>query len=139
MTMGNRIAERRKALEMTLSEVSRLSGLSPSAISDLEHGRQLTSTKLHHLARALQCNLEWLEVGTGPLEPVAASGRAYYHGPLLSQDALHVAAQWDRLVEPARSQTRAMIDSFVAVQQREDRKQRAATPPPAQKFRPRNS
>ena len=139
MGMGNRIASRRNALKMTLSQVARASGLSPSAISDLEHGRQQTSTRLHHLARALAVNLEWLETGNGPIELEGAGGRAYYHGPMLSVDALYVAGQWDKLVEPARSQTRAMIDSFVAVQQREDRKQRAATPPPAQKSPPRNS
>lgn len=134
MGMSSRIALRRKALGLTLGELARLCGISPGAIGDLEHGRQQTSTKLHHLARALQVNLEWLERGEGSMEIDAAASRAYYHGPQLSRDALLVAAQWDRLVEPARSQTRAMIDSFVTVQQRESRKQREVTPPPAQKF-----
>jgi transcriptional regulator with XRE-family HTH domain len=135
MEMGSRIAARRKALGLTLGELARLCGISPGAISDLEHGRQLTTTKLHHLARALAVNVEWLEAGAGAMEIDGTASRAYYHGPQLSQDALLVAAQWDKLVEPARSQTRAMIDSFVTVQQRENRKQREVTPPPpAQKF-----
>jgi transcriptional regulator with XRE-family HTH domain len=135
MNMSGRIASRRNTLGLTLGELSRLCGISPGAISDLEHGRQLTTTKLHHLARALAVTVEWLESGDGPSELSNAQSPAHHHRPQLSQDALLLAAQWDKLAEPARSQARAMVEAFATVQQRKSREQREVTPPsPAQKF-----
>jgi transcriptional regulator with XRE-family HTH domain len=133
MSMGNRIARRRKELKLTLAELSRLCGISSGAIGDLEHGRQASSTRLHHLADALRVRLAWLESGEGPIEADAAPLTAS-RGSTLSAEAEHVATQWGRLAEPARTQTRVMIENFLQIQLREDR--RRVTPPPLAKKLP---
>lgn len=62
-TIGYRLKEQRLACKFTLAELAAASDLSIGAISDIENGRQKSSTKLHRLAHALGVTPEWLETG----------------------------------------------------------------------------
>lgn len=62
-TIGYRLKAQRLACKFTLAELAAASDLSIGAISDIENGRQKSSTKLHRLAHALGVTPEWLETG----------------------------------------------------------------------------
>lgn len=65
MTIGDRIRQRRKALDIEVEALAKAVGLKPSTLYDLENGRSKSTTKLHALARELGCTAEWLETGHG--------------------------------------------------------------------------
>lgn len=73
-TIGERLRAARAKKGLTQPELSRLSGVSQAAISDLERGRSVESRKLVQLAQALGITPEWLERGVGPVDrPVLKS------------------------------------------------------------------
>lgn len=62
MTTGEKIKARRKAMEMTLSELAQRVGCSTSAISQYERGtRQPNTSMLLALANALDCGIDELD------------------------------------------------------------------------------
>lgn len=131
-TLGKRLRSSRKAIDLTLEQLSRLSGVSTGMISDLEQERSKRSTKLHRLAHALGVNVNWLESGTGPRAAKGDSGVAEplntYHAVQLSTEAAHFAQEWDKLEEPARTQLRIMVEGLVAAQVRAKRKGKGKGP-----------
>jgi transcriptional regulator with XRE-family HTH domain len=60
-----RVKTRRIALGLTQGDVAKISGLKQSDISKIETGRIQETTKMIGLARALQCDAEWLSTGRG--------------------------------------------------------------------------
>lgn len=58
---GERIAQRRKALNLTQQQLGEAAGLSKQAINDIEHGRRSTLvSKAIDIARALETTVEYL-------------------------------------------------------------------------------
>lgn len=57
MNFGERIAQRRKALDMTQKYVAAMAGISVPFLSDLENGKRDTTTAvLLRIAKALECS-----------------------------------------------------------------------------------
>lgn len=65
-TIGDRVKAERKGKKWARKRLAQLTGLSETAISDLELGYSKRSLSLHKLADALQVNVHWLETGKGP-------------------------------------------------------------------------
>lgn len=62
---GERIAQRRKALNLTQQQLGEAAGLSKQAINDIEHGRRSTLvSKAVDIAQALGTSVEFLAGAT---------------------------------------------------------------------------
>lgn len=68
-SLAERVKNRRIALRLTQGQIAKISELNQSDVSKIEKGRILETTKLLGLARALQCNPDWLETGKGDVIP----------------------------------------------------------------------
>lgn len=68
---GERIAQRRKELNLTQQQLGEIAGLSKQAINDIEHGRRSTLViKAIDIARALNTTVEYLGGATdNPVRP----------------------------------------------------------------------
>jgi len=64
-TLAKRIKFARKKRQLTQADLSKLSGVAQSDLSKLEQGKSLKTTNLVKLAKALDCNPEWLDTGDG--------------------------------------------------------------------------
>jgi SOS-response transcriptional repressor LexA len=64
-TLGQRIKERRKALELSQERLGALAGLDQTVISKLERGDVQETAKIAELAHALDCDALWLATGKG--------------------------------------------------------------------------
>jgi phage repressor protein C with HTH and peptisase S24 domain len=69
MSIGTRIKQARKVVNLTQIELAKRSGLKQSTISDLEVGKSQGTTYLASLASALGVNPLWLETGRGSMSP----------------------------------------------------------------------
>lgn len=65
-TIGSRVRNERAAQKITRQELSTLTGVGYSTLSELERGGMRTTTKLRVIADALGVSLRWLETGKGP-------------------------------------------------------------------------
>jgi phage repressor protein C with HTH and peptisase S24 domain len=65
MKLGTRLKQEREAQNLTQPEISKISGLSVAAISNLENRDSGSSRRLTELARALGVTPHWLQFGTG--------------------------------------------------------------------------
>jgi transcriptional regulator with XRE-family HTH domain len=128
-TIGERVRKRRKDLKLKVPDLARATGLANSTIYDLENGGQKETTKLHLLAKILRCSVDWLETGKGPVETQEgqANDRITVYGYSLTEDAARLAAEWEKLEEPMRSQISTMIESLVAKQIRDARSKKKST------------
>lgn len=70
---GARLRSRRKNLRLSQADLGRMVGLSQKAISDLETGETLETTKLHALAQACGVSPEWLLGRDVPEAPIVQS------------------------------------------------------------------
>ena len=60
-----RIANRRKELNLSGADISRLTGISPGNLNSIEHGKVLPSaTALMGLSKALNCTTDWILFGS---------------------------------------------------------------------------
>ena len=66
-TVGERLKKARKYAGMTQVDLARAVGAKQGAISDLENGRNHSSTKLVQMAICLDVNAEWLSTGEGEM------------------------------------------------------------------------
>lgn len=77
MTIGERLREARKARKLSQEALARLAQISQTTISDLERGRNTSSTELPALAAVLGVSALWLATGKGsrqsaaPIAPVS--------------------------------------------------------------------
>ena len=129
MHIGARIRQRRKECGMSIKDLSKQTEVAVSTLSDLERGAQKGTTKLHRIAAALNCTAEYLEGHRGaalPAPPRVAEPTAFY-GVQLSESAVHLASEWDKLDEPMRTQMQVMIEGLVAHQVRNKRKRSTAS------------
>jgi transcriptional regulator with XRE-family HTH domain len=127
-TIGDRIRKQRKELRMTQGQLGHKSGLGTATISGLELGTQHGTTKLHKIAEALRCRVEWLE--TGALPVVAVDGvreveiateysRRSVHGVLVTREGAEVGAEWDKIEgDEYKKLAREFIEGLVAAQKR---------------------
>ena len=67
-TLAERIKFARKKRGLTQNQLSELSGVEQSDLSKLERGKSLKTTNLVSLAKALDCNPEWLDTGDGNID-----------------------------------------------------------------------
>lgn len=70
-TIGARLREVRKLRKLTQAQLAKRAGMAQGTISDLENGRNQTSTELPVLGMILGINPLWLQTGKGPREPDA--------------------------------------------------------------------
>lgn len=64
--VGKRILERRRELGITQNDVAKELDVSSAAVSLWEKGKAIPSSeKLYYLADILQCNINWLLMGSG--------------------------------------------------------------------------
>lgn len=67
-TIGKRIKNRRKELNLTQLEIKEKVGISSGNISDIEHGNRLPAAgTLVQLAKALDCTVDYILTGEVPL------------------------------------------------------------------------
>lgn len=66
-TIGNRIKERRKELNLTQLDIKEKVGISSGNMSDIEHGNRLpAAATLVQLAEVLECSVDYILTGTSP-------------------------------------------------------------------------
>jgi transcriptional regulator with XRE-family HTH domain len=70
MTVGERIRERRRSLNMTQNELAKAIGVTYQLISNYEHGVviDIPTSKIKLMASALRCDPLWLAEGVVPEE-----------------------------------------------------------------------
>ena len=106
-SVGVRLRHARKLRGLKQEELAKKSGLSQSAISELEGGLSKSpwGTNLISLAQSLDVNPEWLASGKGPMDGAV---------PPLPADAEKVARDWLRLAPEVRRSVATMIRDMVA-------------------------
>jgi len=107
MNFGERLIQARKALGLNQSELARRTGITRSAISQLERDerRRLSMDNLFKVAKVLQVNPEWLATGEG------TSRGGFY--PLPADDeAQAIALRVDRLDRKQRDALKRLLDSL---------------------------
>jgi transcriptional regulator with XRE-family HTH domain len=136
-SIGKRIRKRRKDLKLTLNQVAKGSGLSTGTISDLEQGRQDSTSRLHHIADFLRVSVAWLETGREAQQPSdrLASSRISevstlpYHGHQLTEEAARFAAEWMKMDIKGRAAISSIVEMLVGKQIRDGRTPRGGPPP----------
>lgn len=113
MTIGERIKELRKTLDLTLEKFGKQLGVTKVAISNLENGnRSLTDQMALSICREFNVREEWLRDGTGEMFEPAASDEldalAKEYG--LSEGEKILIEHYVKLDESSR---RAVIDFIV--------------------------
>ena len=98
ISFSDRLTQARKLRGFTQLELSRVSGISQSAIASYESGARKSSRSTRKLARALNVEVEWLETGHGPMQ--ASDG--YPTGGACATPALMDAAAGGKLHAGAR-------------------------------------
>lgn len=64
ITIGKRIRERRKELNLTQTDIYHKCGIASGALSQIENGSRTPSiVTFYALSQALDCNIEWLATG----------------------------------------------------------------------------
>lgn len=116
--MEKRIKEARKAKELTLKQLGTLLGISESAVSNIERGRNKPSgSTLMLLCDNLGVNREWLETGKGDMfQPhpqddqalVDQLVRAYHGSPILRA----ILTTYLQLDEPRRHLVEEILEGF---------------------------
>lgn len=88
-TIGQRIKALRKKRGITRKDLASATGISYSALSDLESNRSKNSVYLYKIANELKATIDWLETGNGPID---APGVSQYGlpDPEILRDALRV-------------------------------------------------
>lgn len=67
-TIGLRIKNRRKELQLTQTNIKAATGISSGNISDIENGNRLpAASTLVNLAKILECSIDWILTGHSPL------------------------------------------------------------------------
>lgn len=67
LTIGARIAQRRKSLGLTGAQIKELTGISTGNLSGIEKGSSLPSaTALLELSKVLNCSVDWILTGNSP-------------------------------------------------------------------------
>lgn len=124
-TVGQRIRKRRNELGYTQGQLGKASGLGTATISGLELGTQVGTTKLHKIAEALRCRVQWLETGSLPIEEVPGVreppplARQTVHGIFITRDGAEIGAEWDKIEGDEYKQlARDFIYGIVAAQKR---------------------
>lgn len=118
--MEKRIKEARKAKGLTLKQLGTLLGISESAVSNIERGRNKPSgSTLMLLCDNLGVNREWLETGKGDMfQPhpqddqalVDQLVRAYHGSPILRA----ILTTYLQLDEPRRHLVEEILEGFAA-------------------------
>lgn len=72
-TLGLRIKQRRKALDLSQVKLGEMAGLDQTVISKLERGDVQETARVAELAHALQCDALWLATGRGRPERGSAA------------------------------------------------------------------
>lgn len=128
-TLGRRVKDRRKELGIGRDELAKFSGMSYSALADIENDRQHSTTRLHKLAERLGVRASWLETGEGPRDvpqgPLSPSpvDNVAVHGFLISRDAAELGSEWEKIAASAcRDAIRNLIMVLVGDQKRSKRK-----------------
>lgn len=68
-SIGNRIKERRKELNLTQLDIKAKAGISSGNISDIERGNRLpAASTLVQLAQVLECSVDYILTGTSPIK-----------------------------------------------------------------------
>lgn len=116
--MEKRIKEARKAKGLTLKQLGTLLGISESAVSNIERGRNKPSgSTLMLLCDNLGVNREWLETGKGDMfQPhpqddqalVDQLVRAYHGSPILRA----ILTTYLQLDEPRRHLVEEILEGF---------------------------
>ena len=101
-----RLRHARKARGLTQVKLAQIAGLKQASVSDLETGqsKSFKGNTLVSLARALNVSPEWLSHGKGSMERRDVP---------LSDEAVAVAAAWQRLTPELRKTTSEMIHKMV--------------------------
>lgn len=78
MTIASRMKQRRKALGLTQLELANSIGISQQSIESIENGRTHKPRNILELAKALQCNPEWLLNGKNiiPLAEITSNSKS---------------------------------------------------------------
>tara|TARA_B110000196_G_scaffold233795_1_gene202241 strand:+ start:4619 stop:5239 length:621 start_codon:yes stop_codon:yes gene_type:complete len=63
MSIGKRVKERRKELDLTQVKLSEMIGIAQQSLQRIEDGTTKTTKKINELAKALQCTPEFLQFG----------------------------------------------------------------------------
>lgn len=78
-TVGARLRDARKLRKLTQAQLAARASMAQGTISDLENGRNQTSSELPILGMILGVNPLWLQTGKGPREPDAVAKPVEQH------------------------------------------------------------
>lgn len=109
-TLGGRLKFARENRQLTQVQLSRASGVNQSDISKLERNDVNASTSLPALARALQCDVDWLDTGDGDPD----FGRALRGWPFPAIDRTRFIALDQEQRTEIQGAVRKMISDFEA-------------------------
>jgi transcriptional regulator with XRE-family HTH domain len=70
-TFGDRVRERRKELGLSQESLGKRAGISQTTVTQIERGRNASSTHILDVAKALGVSPEWLEKGRGDMLPAS--------------------------------------------------------------------
>lgn len=103
--MGQRLKFAREQAKLTQTQLATKSGVAQSDISKLERGDMAKSTGLPALARALLCDVDWLETGEGDPD----FGRVRRGWPLGDEVT---PAVWAELPQEDKIKVRGLAEHF---------------------------
>jgi transcriptional regulator with XRE-family HTH domain len=104
MSIGLRIKQARKLRGMTQVELARIARTQQAVISDLENGRQKSTTYIVDIANALRVRPEWIVRGALPMEPERGATE-------IDEHVLRLLDDWDVLSDEQRAMFRTLIDT----------------------------
>jgi transcriptional regulator with XRE-family HTH domain len=109
--IGDRIKFWRETRNITVPELAQAAGLKPTTIYDLERGISKSTTKLHHIAKKLQINVDFLESGKGdPLTGVPQQNESAKDDWPFTVSR----ARYDRLTNREKEAIDEMITAYVS-------------------------
>lgn len=63
-SIGKRIKSRRKELQLTQTDISKMCGISSGSLSEIENGNRTPSILIfYELSQVLNCSMDWLATG----------------------------------------------------------------------------
>lgn len=66
-SIGERIKNRRKELNLTQTDIKNMCGISSGSLSEIENGNRTPSVVIFHaLSQVLECSMDWLATGESP-------------------------------------------------------------------------
>lgn len=118
MSIGTRLKQARKDARLSQIELEKRSGVSQSAISDLERGKSAGSTSVAGLASVLGVRALWLETGKGPKNDAEGVQKRITPSTWFNEEAYELLEIYFSLDDEERDDVLRLMKSRVVGRQR---------------------